>query len=95
MIIYLVGGKVKPSKGGKMIDALTNDLSVYKRYMKYVPESKKEAIRDIWKDEDGVWITLNENWEASRMDRGCRTIHEDAVKQLRYQIAGIRKVQNG
>lgn len=61
------------------------------KYMKYVPSSKREAIRDTWKDEDGVWIILNDGWEASRTDRGCHTIHEDTVKQIRYQIAGIRR----
>ena len=59
---------------------------------KYIPESKVDAIDEITKDDDGIWIFLCEGWEASRMDKGCRTIVEDNVKQLRYQIAGIRKV---
>ena len=63
-----------------------------KDIIKYIPKSKIEAIHDAWKDEDGIWIILNEGWEASRMDMGAGCIHEDTIKQLRYQIAGIRKV---
>lgn len=59
--------------------------------MKYVPKGKKTAVRDCYRDEDGYWICLNEGWEASNTDAGCRTIHEDNVRDLRYQIAGIAK----
>ena len=62
--------------------------------MKYIPKSKKNAVRDCYKDEDGYWICLNEGWEASNMDAGCRTIHESYIRELRYQIAGIRKVDD-
>ena len=62
------------------------------KIMKYVPKSKVNAIRDAYKDDDGYWMTLNDGWEASNTDYGCRTIHEDTVKELRYQISGIRKV---
>lgn len=60
--------------------------------MRYVPKSKREAVRDAYRDEDGFWICLREGWEASRTDAGCRTIHEDTIPELRYQIAGIRRV---
>lgn len=63
-----------------------------KRIMKYVPKTKREAIYDAWEDSDGMWIMLKEGWNADRMDYNCRTIHEDTIKELRYQIAGIRKV---
>lgn len=59
--------------------------------MKYVPKGKQAAIRDAYRDEDGFWICLNEGWEASRTDSGCRTIHEDTIPDLRYQIAGIQR----
>lgn len=58
---------------------------------KYIPVSKWDAIRDAWIDEDGIWITLEDGWNADRMDSDCRTIHEDTIRDLRYQIAGIRK----
>lgn len=61
------------------------------KIMQYVPKSKVEAVQDAFHDEDGIWIYLKDGWEASRTDRGCHVIHEDTVKQLRYQIAGIRK----
>lgn len=63
------------------------------RIMKYVPKTKREAIYDAWEDSDGMWIMLNEGWNADRMDYRCHTIHEDTIKELRYQIAGIRKLR--
>lgn len=60
--------------------------------MKYVPKSKVPAIRDAYRDEDGIWMTLNEGWNASRTDIVCRCIHEDTISGLRFQIAGIEKV---
>lgn len=60
--------------------------------MKYVPKSKKEAISDAWKDSDGIWIILKDGWNADRMDSNCRVIHEDYISDLRYQIAGIKKI---
>jgi len=62
------------------------------KIMNYIPKSKIEAVSDAYKDEDGYWICLNEGWEASRTDSGCRAIHEDTIKELRYQIAGIQRV---
>lgn len=62
------------------------------KIMKYVPSSKKDSIRSAWKDGDGMWIVLNDGWNADRTDARCRTIHEDTLKDLRYQIAGIRKM---
>ena len=59
--------------------------------LKYVPKGKREAIRDAYRDEDGFWICLKDGWEASRTDSGCRTIHEDTITDLRYQIAGIKR----
>ena len=64
-----------------------------KRILKYVPKTKLEGIDDAWEDSDGMWIVLKEGWNADRMDHVCHTIHEDTVKELRYQIAGIRKVK--
>ena len=68
--------------------------------MNLVPKSKREAIADAWEDSDGVWIMLKEGWNADNMDSNCRTIHEGGedepfsmtIKELRYQISGIRKV---
>ena len=59
--------------------------------MRYVPKSKVEAIRDAYEDEDGLWIYLYKGWEASRTDIGCHVIHQDNIKDLRWQIAGIRR----
>ena len=60
--------------------------------MKYIPKDRQDAVRDAYKDDDGYWICLKEGWEASRMDSDCRVIHEDYIKDLRYQIAGIKKI---
>lgn len=62
------------------------------RIMKYVPKSKLDAIEDAWIDEDGMWIVLKDGWNADRMDQDCQTIHEDTVRWLRWQIAGISRV---
>lgn len=61
------------------------------RILNYVPKSKQTAIRDAYHDDDGYWICLKEGWEATRTDSDSRTIHEDTIHQLRYQIAGIQK----
>ena len=61
--------------------------------MKYIPRGKQASVYDAWEDSDGIWIMLNEGWNADRMDSRCRTIHEDTVKDLRYQIAGIRRIK--
>lgn len=60
--------------------------------LKMVPKSKQEAIQDAFEDSDGMWIYLKPGWNADRMDWDCRVIHEDTIAQLRYQIAGIRRV---
>lgn len=62
------------------------------RILKYVPQKKKEAVADAFKDSDGYWIFLKDGLEASNMDSGCHTIHEDTIKELRYQIGGISKL---
>ena len=59
--------------------------------MHYVPKSKKAAVSDAFADCDGMWIYLHDGWDASRMDIGYHVIHADCVKELRYQIGGIRK----
>lgn len=61
--------------------------------LKYVPASKREAIRDAYRDQDGIWITLRQGWEASRTDSGCHVIHEDTIHDLKYQIAGIQRIE--
>lgn len=63
------------------------------RIMRYVPKSKHEAISDAYADCDGYWICLNDGWNASRMDSSCRTIHEDTIRDLKYQIAGIERIK--
>lgn len=62
------------------------------RILKYIPQKKREAVVDAFKDSDGYWIFLRDGWEASNMDSGCHIIHEDTIKELRYQISGIIRV---
>lgn len=61
------------------------------RIMKYIPKSKHEGIADAFIDSDGMWIFLKDGWNADRMDVKCHVIHEDYIKDLRWQISGIRK----
>ena len=72
-----------------MIAGLNDSTSA--SIMKYVPKSKKQAIKACWRDSDGYWIILHEGYNADRTDWNCRTIHEDTIPELRYQIAGISK----
>lgn len=60
--------------------------------MKYIPKTKRTAIYDAWEDDDGYWILLNDGWNADRMDWLSATIHENDLKELRYQIGGIHKI---
>lgn len=60
--------------------------------MRYIPKSKHDGILDAYEDSDGIWICLKQGWNADRMDSDCHVIHEDYIKDLRYQIAGIRRV---
>ena len=64
-----------------------------KSLLRYVPKSKHVSISQMWRDEDGIWVILRPGWNADRTDMNCRTIHEDTIKDLRYQIAGIVKVK--
>ena len=68
--------------------------------MRMIPKEKKASVYDAWEDSDGIWIMLNEGWNADNMDDVCRTIHcggEDeplkaTLADLKYQISGIHKV---
>ena len=57
--------------------------------LKYVPKTKRIAIKAIWKDDDGYWIILKNGYHASLTDERCRTIHEDNIRNIRYQVRGI------
>ena len=70
--------------------------------MKLIPKSKQDGIFYAWEDSDGIWITLNEGWNADNMDYRCGVIHEggdgdeeprsEIMRHLRFQIKGIRKL---
>lgn len=62
------------------------------KIMRYIPKYKHRAIKSCWKDSDGYWIILNEGFNADNMDWNCRTIHEDTIYELRYQISGISDI---
>lgn len=62
------------------------------KIMKYVPKGKLDSIKTAWIDSDGYWIVLKDNYNADYMDSNCRTIHEDTIPELRYQMKGIRKL---
>ena len=66
----------------------------YKLFRKYVPISKRNAVKRIWKDSDGYWIILENGYVADRTDSHAGVIHEWTIKDLRYQIAGIKKIES-
>lgn len=65
-----------------------------------IPKRKQAAIREIYEDQDGFWIILNEGWNADGMDFHCRTIHSggdemtdvETIADLKDQISQIRKL---
>lgn len=72
---------------------------------KMIPKSKLPAIDQVYQDTDGIWIILNEGWNADGMDFPARTIHcggesfddeenkeELDLADLKYQISEIRKL---
>ena len=63
------------------------------KILKYIPKSKLSAIKSCWHDSDGYWIMLNDYYNADNVDSNCRTIHEDTIAQLQYQIKGITRVR--
>ena len=69
------------------------DREMDKTILKYIPKSKLDGIESCFRDSDGIWIWLKDGWNADRMDTNCHVIHEDCIKDLKYQIAGIRKVE--
>lgn len=70
---------------------MNNLFTCDENVMRYVPKSKQHTIKACWKDSDGYWIILKEGWNADYTDSYCRTIHEDTIRQLRYQISGIAR----
>ena len=40
-----------------------------------VPKKYQAAIKEIYRDYDGVWVILNDGFIAP--STGCQTIHED------------------
>ena len=66
-------------------------MSIDPKLMKYVPVLKQEAVQEIFRDSDGYWIFLKQDWVASRTDWDAHVIHEETIDELRLQITGIKK----
>lgn len=59
--------------------------------LKYVPKKFHEAIREIFKDDDGYWVYLKHGWHDGIMD--CHVIHTDTIAELRSEVKFIHKVE--
>lgn len=66
------------------------------RIMKYVPRIKRSAIQSAWIEEPlcddhecSYWIQLKEGYHFANYDTGARTVSQDTIPDLRYQIEGI------
>lgn len=57
---------------------------------KYIPKKVEESVADTYVDSDGYWIYLADGWMAYG-ERGCHTIHEWTVADLKDAISQIRK----
>lgn len=51
------------------------------KLLRYIPKKLRPAIKDIYHDEDGYWIYLNEAYHV-RNYYADYTIHEDTIKEL-------------
>ena len=51
--------------------------------------AEHEAVEVIEKDEDGIWLYLNDGWNWDN----CHTIHEYTVKDVMKEFEYIYKVE--
>lgn len=56
---------------------------------KYVPKKHKDAIEDVYKDMDGIWITLKAGYVSTTTE--TQTIHEYTIAEARKQLKTIVK----
>lgn len=55
-----------------------------------IPKKYEDAIGEVYKDDDGIWVLLNVGFFDS--DMGGRTIHVDDGKELRSALTNICRV---
>ena len=79
---------VEEPKPEPVLEVRTEKLQ---KIMDYVPWCKADAIHACWQDSDGYWIQLNEGWVATR-STAEHTIHENSLRQIGYQMGGVKKV---
>ena len=49
-----------------------------------IPKKYQDRVESYWKDEDGYWIILKEDWIAQYDE--ARTIHEDKWTYVLYEL---------
>ncbi len=54
-----------------------------------IPKKYQPAIKEVYKDEDGVWCNLNDGW-VHGVD-GTHVIHCETYTELRSELPDIRK----
>jgi len=54
-----------------------------------IPQKYKQAIKEIYEDEDGIWCILNPGW--THID-DAHTIHCETYKELRSELTDIKQV---
>ncbi|MCE5132206.1 hypothetical protein KJB62_12595 [Staphylococcus saprophyticus] len=54
---------------------------------KYVPKKHQNKIEDFYKDIDGCWLLLKEDYISAATE--CSTIHEDTINEVRKQLKTI------
>lgn len=55
-----------------------------------IPKKYRAAVKDIYRDEDGYWCTLNPGYHLVDY-YGERTIHEDTYREFMKVFKLIRK----
>lgn len=58
---------------------------------KYVPKKYHEAINDFYKDIDGYWIDLKNDYESR--STLCQTIHEYTIADIKKELRTIQKIK--
>ena len=53
-----------------------------------IPQKYHCMIKELYKDEDDIWCVLNIGYQTREHGR---TIHEETITGLRYELKGIKK----
>ena len=62
------------------------------KLMRYVPKKKRPAIKEIYKDSDGYWVTLKHGYTFTSLGDDCRVVSQDKISELFEHFRSIEKI---